>query len=317
MLKQDLIRTITRGLSFLSSEVEQCGKLNLTDIHVHAEDFYKELLNLILGYKFKNINIDVANVPAIDLGDDVNKIAIQITSTSSVGKIKNTVKKYKTNKLDLIYDRLIVLRIGRETKHSVKTVEHDGFSIDIKEDVWGISTLLNLIKEKSDEELLEISKYIEHNLFYPNKASIPNEFRTLVELIEILSDDNHSMVGKGFVEEPDPGGKIYKRFAEHSEFLTSEYINHYKDYGAILKGIEEGHDIGSVRINRIERYLKSYSDRVLTEHKDDPVAALHSLQDEFTSLICGRGINADVGAVRFYLVAQLTRCNVFPIKDKI
>ena len=43
-------------LNILKVEIKDSGKLNLLDINVHAEDFYRDLLNLVFGWKLQNMN---------------------------------------------------------------------------------------------------------------------------------------------------------------------------------------------------------------------------------------------------------------------
>jgi len=99
MERQDYISQITDALAILSRKVEIKSALNLTDINIHAEDFYKDLLNLSFGYQLVNINTINPNAAAIDLGDVNNKTAIQVTSTSSLSKTRKTVEKFIEKKL--------------------------------------------------------------------------------------------------------------------------------------------------------------------------------------------------------------------------
>ena len=68
-MKADMDR-ITEILSYLKSQVELSNPNNFTDINIYAENFYRDLLNLILGYELKNINMVESNSAAIDLGDE-------------------------------------------------------------------------------------------------------------------------------------------------------------------------------------------------------------------------------------------------------
>ena len=43
-------------LSFLCTRIELRGKLNILNFHLHAEDFYVNFLNVLFGYKLKNMN---------------------------------------------------------------------------------------------------------------------------------------------------------------------------------------------------------------------------------------------------------------------
>lgn len=94
MIRVDYQEKIIKALSWLKTEVDYHNSLSLTDINHAAEDFYCGLLNLVYGYNLKNINITEQNAAAIDLGDEQKKIAIQVTSTSTLAKTKYTVEKF-------------------------------------------------------------------------------------------------------------------------------------------------------------------------------------------------------------------------------
>jgi hypothetical protein len=80
--------SIIERLSYIKSQVEISTSQNLSDINIYAENFFRDLLNLILGYNLRNINIDEVNAAAIDLGDKAAKTAIQVTSTNEFPRLR-------------------------------------------------------------------------------------------------------------------------------------------------------------------------------------------------------------------------------------
>ncbi len=84
MNRKRLLDNIVLYLTQLRVSVELHNGLNLQDINVHAETFFRDFLNLALGYELKNINIVEKNARAVDLGDEVRRMAIQVTSTSDL-----------------------------------------------------------------------------------------------------------------------------------------------------------------------------------------------------------------------------------------
>ena len=91
--RQTYINDILNRLSGLASSVKLHGLLNLLDLHVISEDFYLGLLNLIYGWKLRNANSLQQNAPGIDLVDDSNRILVQVTATSTKGKIDHSLKE--------------------------------------------------------------------------------------------------------------------------------------------------------------------------------------------------------------------------------
>lgn len=82
----------------LNQLIETNGKLNLLSSHVHAEYFYRDLLNVLFQYSLENINEVDPNATAIDLIDEQNKIIIQVSATCTKAKIESALSK------EIIYD---------------------------------------------------------------------------------------------------------------------------------------------------------------------------------------------------------------------
>ncbi|PUE62875.1 hypothetical protein B9Z45_02080 [Limnohabitans sp. 2KL-17] len=93
---------ITRGyfigqiideLTAVSQQVKSRSGLQLFDLNRYLEDFFKDILNIVYGYKLINLNEERSNNPGLDLGDEVAKVAFQVTSTKSSSKVNETLKK--------------------------------------------------------------------------------------------------------------------------------------------------------------------------------------------------------------------------------
>lgn len=102
------ITRVIQWFSQQSSFIKLNNKLNLNDINIHKEFEFMQILNLLYGYDLKSTNTQKSNYPAIDLVDNINKIAIQVTSNTSTNKIKETIEKikdtdYKDYKIIFLY----------------------------------------------------------------------------------------------------------------------------------------------------------------------------------------------------------------------
>lgn len=84
---------ISEKLMVLMYNIKQNGKLNLNDLNIHVESLFTYLLNVIFNYELINMNSVQQNVESIDLRDDVNKVIVQVSSTSTKQKIENTLIK--------------------------------------------------------------------------------------------------------------------------------------------------------------------------------------------------------------------------------
>lgn len=315
MNRQDSQKSIINSLTWLSTQVTVNNRLNLTDINVHSENFYRDLLNLAFGYNLVNINAINPNAASIDLGDEGNKFAIQVTSTSALTKTKHTVSKFIEKGLYEKYDRLVILNIASKSIHSTPTVGGDTYSLDTKKDIWDIGDLAIMFNELELEKLQEISNFLNEQLYMKPNGKLPRNVETILRLIELISDEEHPAAGEGFLDEPFPDEKINKRFADHSEFLKQEFLTLYQDYGAVLDSVEQESDIGQVKIRRVAQHLRVYSDKILTECDGDPKKALATLIYNFMGMLNENGFEADTGAAQFYIIKHLIKCNVFPNKE--
>ncbi|MFC4259426.1 SMEK domain-containing protein [Marinobacter lacisalsi] len=314
---QDYIKSIIASLSWLSKQVEFHNKLNLTDINVQAENFYRDLLNLSLNTSFININSIDQNSAAIDLGDQKNRIAIQVTSTSALSKTKKTVTKFIEKKLHEKYDRLIILNISKKSNHTPPTIGDETFKINTKNDIWDIGDLIKKINNLKLHEIESIKTFLDQHLYVKPTESLPRNVDTILRLIELISNEDHPAIGEGTLEEPFPDHKINQRFSDHADFLKSEFFTLYQDYGAVLNAVEKESDISQVKIRRVAQHLRLSSDTLLTKNDGDPKKALTELMDYFLDLLQKNGFEADTGAAQFYIMQHLVRCNVFPNKEVV
>jgi hypothetical protein len=66
----------------------------LYDINQVSEDVAARLLNLVFNMELENLNLENKNIPGIDLGDNTNKIAFQVTSRTDKTKIKENIDTF-------------------------------------------------------------------------------------------------------------------------------------------------------------------------------------------------------------------------------
>jgi hypothetical protein len=168
MNRQKLIDEISEQLAILNHKVKLQNGLNLTDLNIHAENFFRDLLNLLFGFRLCNCNADSHNAAAIDLRDDDNRIAIQVTSNSRREKIQSTVESFCEQGLDESYDRLVVLLLGegRSYRKDFEFARSDGssFTVRIAEDIWDLPKLMRDIGNLKLDRLSEIRDFLVREL---------------------------------------------------------------------------------------------------------------------------------------------------------
>lgn len=74
-------------LSAIKTNVEMSNLIGYYDIDRELENIIAKLLNLIYGYKFINANVENKNFLAVDIVDDKNRTAVQVTADNSYEKI--------------------------------------------------------------------------------------------------------------------------------------------------------------------------------------------------------------------------------------
>ncbi|MEN5136986.1 MULTISPECIES: SMEK domain-containing protein [unclassified Pseudomonas] len=149
-----LIGQIIDEFSTLGEQAKLRNRLGLSDVSVFSENFFRDALNIIDNYKLINTNEDRANEPGVDLGDEVKKIAFQVTTTKSSEKIKNTLKKITTEQRKK-YDRFIILIIGEKqtTYDAVITALNDRTASEI-------SSEINFDPEKDIIDLTDLARKV-------------------------------------------------------------------------------------------------------------------------------------------------------------
>jgi len=89
--------------------------MQMYDINKVCENLMLGVFREIYGWRdLRNLNADEkANFPGIDLADDKAGVAIQVTGTSNLDRVKDTVRTFLKHGLDTKYQRLIIYVIGR------------------------------------------------------------------------------------------------------------------------------------------------------------------------------------------------------------
>lgn len=311
--KEIYLKEIVQNLTLLSKEVTLLNAVNLYDINIIAEDFFPGLLNLIYGYDLKNINTIEKNAPAIDLFDKENRISIQVTSDNESKKIKHTIKEFVDNESYKEYERLVVLILTHKKKYSVDFDTEGKFVFDKKKDIWDTEDLIKAIRGLETEKIKEISSYLSTELCnkcYSLKQTQANEVETIIDLIEYISV--HKQVKKPCETEIDPKYKIYKRFKDFADNLVMEYTTLLTIYGESLEVVNDTLGIDEAQDIIIMFYLQDISMQFLDEAQDNPVIALNNLVTYFEDKLSNNGKKYDKMAIRFYLVNEMIKCNVFP-----
>lgn len=141
------------------------SRIGLFDLNKFSEDFIKDLLNKTYDYNLTNLNDTRSNEPGLDLGDEVQKLGIQVTTDKRSTKINHTLERI-TDEQRKRYERFIVLILG------AKQTSYDGInaelatdlSFDPKNDIWDFSDLERTIVSLPVEKLKDVYDILQNNL---------------------------------------------------------------------------------------------------------------------------------------------------------
>jgi hypothetical protein len=163
------IGEIVDDLAALASQVKMRNALHLFDLTVVAEDFFKGVLNILLGANFKNLNATRSNEPGLDLGDEVKGIGFQVTSSAGSEKVKHTLQKITADQASK-YTKIIVLGMNkRQRKYTIDSALMDKYSFKT-DDIWDLDTLARKAFDLELDKLQEL-----YNLVRSSSARLKME----------------------------------------------------------------------------------------------------------------------------------------------
>lgn len=312
-VKKQKMDNIQQRLAYLKTRVEIAGSLNLTDIHIYAEDFYRDFFNK-LGHSFSNINFDKQNSAFIDLIDDTNKTAIQVTAQNDSEKITSSIQGFYSSSEYKDYSLKVLLISKKAKDYRADFTKGGQCPFDHKKDVIDLARLIAEIKDKDTSKIIEISKFLDAEILMPRPKTESNEVETIMALLEYLSDDGNYKKFDG-IYECDPEKKINSRFKEYADSFKEEFVDLFATYCNTVSESKKAFGLDGVRAMKVSNFLRQISNRYLREAQDNPIEAFENLSDFFEGKLSSNGIQADIGAIRYYLLDELIGCNIFSNKE--
>ncbi|WP_294959780.1 SMEK domain-containing protein [uncultured Flavobacterium sp.] len=162
--QQEEIKEIEKYIKSWLLEIDFSQALCFTDINKVSEGVCCKLLNLIYGFNLKDLGEEKRDFPAVDLGDDGSfKISFQITSDTTLDKIRQSLETFKRHKLHERFTggiKFLILNGLRKRKTLIKGHE-DIF--DMGRDVLYLSDLIKEISSiywREPDRFLEIKKFL-------------------------------------------------------------------------------------------------------------------------------------------------------------
>lgn len=215
--------SINFKLSLLAFRIELNGGLNLLNEHVHAEDFYLHLLNLIFRWNLENLNISGSNAAGIDLIDTKNKIVIQVSATATRQKLESALSK-KRPQYDNDDYSFKFISISKDASHLRNSEKAYNNPYNLKfvpsQDIFDVLYLLKVIKSMHIEQISAVYEFCEKEF-----KSVPesNKIETnLASIITILSKENWNNITFDFETDPYEIDRKIEQNGLHEARVTIE-----------------------------------------------------------------------------------------------
>lgn len=128
-------------------QVELATAQGRTDINLALEDAFIPILRSVYNLPhLLNLNRKQKNFPGIDLGDDHDRVAFQLTSTTTLDKVKFTLRHFMDRAYYNTFDELFILMLARKqasySQASVNELLTDQFAFNCKKHIIDLGDLL-------------------------------------------------------------------------------------------------------------------------------------------------------------------------------
>ncbi len=164
-LRQEAFNSISRVLAITRYDIEQRQLLNEYGLNIHGENYFRDVFNFVYEKKYDNDNFNSQNSACIDLVDNNERLALQITTTRTKEKIDNTFKalnlaKYKDYSIRIFY----LLDKSKPNKETIEEYKKD-FNVDLNDCLFDYTDLIKKIADLETPKLIELD-----NKYFKNKT---------------------------------------------------------------------------------------------------------------------------------------------------
>lgn len=160
-IEDELRDTVSR----ITSQVNLATKQGRLDVNLTLEDALIPILKEVFSLpRLVNLNAKQKNFPGIDLGDEYDRVAFQVTATPSLDKVKKTLSVFINNGFENNFDELYVLILSEKQKSyslsAINEIVQEKFEFDVKSQIIDLSDIL----EKTTSLRIPAQKRVLHEL---------------------------------------------------------------------------------------------------------------------------------------------------------
>ena len=297
-------------LNILKCEIKDSGKLNLLDINVHAEDFYRDLLNLIYCWQLQNMNQWNQNAAGGDLWYNGGKLVIQVSSTTTKDKIQSSIDKLSAEQFAGY--RFKFLRINGDViklrKEPYNT--HDDIVFDPSVDIIDISTLLKDIVHLEIDPLRKACELCEKEIVPLDTPKVTETDLAIV--VKALATNVRDWSKDRRPIEFDVDKKIYFNHLEGKKRLINDYKLYIGKLNAVYgEFVDNATDYSFIILQNLSdmysRYLGQYESNALFDKIVDEARELAMNSKSAEDIPVDR-VNVCINVI---VIDAFIRCKIF------
>lgn len=316
MQRKNYFDYIEEKLAILSIRVKNRGKLNILDVHMHSENFYRDLMNLLYDWSLDNINNSIQNVEAIDLIDYNKKIIVQISATVTKAKIEKSLDKKIIEKYAQRGYKFKFVSIA-ENADKLRNQNYQnpyGVGFEPQNDIFDISSLEKDIIDLQTEKMERVYQFIKAELGnMPDSISFNSDLATIINILAEVKLDSDEPLGNINMYEID------KKIAFNKLDIASMIINDYKIfYNQIEKKYREFDRMGLNKSMLVLQLLRRmYIDALLNNKYNNSDLLFVGLIDEVKEIVKNSRNYSEISKETLEVCASMLvvdafmRCKIF------
>lgn len=217
---------IENKLITLATRINERGKINFLDLHLHSENFYRDFLNLLFEWNLDNLNKFKHNVAAIDLLDKTNKLIVQVSATNSKSKIESSFKKEIMKKYSgYTFKFISISKDAADLRKDTYNVPA-GITFNPTNDIYDNLSILKQIQNLVIDKQKIVYEFIKKEL--GDDVDILKLDSNLSKVVDLLSKEDFNVsVDNINVNNFDIERKIEFNELEHTKSVINDYTLHY------------------------------------------------------------------------------------------
>lgn len=320
MSRDENLRELGDWFDRLARLLEREGFLGHLNLNIEIEYFFRDVLNAMHDWNLDNRNdLFGKNAESIDLSSTTRRIAVQVTTTQTAAKIRDTLKKFLP-KLGSQYDRLIFIypALTKSKTNAPFEKQLDGFDFNAFRDRWDLSDLLTKAQSLEigkQNALVELVRQELRPLGTALQMGVEPSVEALIKVISYMVSASTPTTVSDYNPPANLQAKL-NRFHEHAEFLKRNFILNRHFYIPVEEARKAvGYDAANVP--RIRLWLIQNSLSKLDLYEGNAKAAFESLTEQLMDAVKTSGNDSDRTAVSYLLADEFFRCNVFPNSEEL